>query len=213
MQSMPHISIDPSSQMCLDYTLEVFKQTWLPLVNDATTHKQAATLLTNLWTTGNATKELLWQAQLDADNLVAQNTQQLVTEDEALREVEALREKEDLHKEECKKNHSKFLPIPDHPVPQRPLVITTQSATHQMDKGEFVPLWYYTNKGLESTLSTYSSTDINALTLLHHPNSSTSLISTSSFKESKGIIEDHNLKWEEFCIATPRMVDAMSQAN
>ena len=42
-----------------------------------------------------------------------------------------------------------------------------------MDKGDCVPLWYYTNKGLDNTLSTYNSTDNDALTLLRHPDSST----------------------------------------
>ena len=65
-----------------------------------------------------------------------------------LREEEAAKEKEDLHKEEQKKNLDKFIPIPDRPIPLRPSVITAQSATHKMDKGEFVLLWYYTNKGL-----------------------------------------------------------------
>ena len=58
---MPQILINLSSQLCPDYTLQVFDQTCTPLVNDMTTHEQAAILLTNLWTTSNTAEKLLWQ--------------------------------------------------------------------------------------------------------------------------------------------------------
>ena len=125
---MPQILINLSSQLCPDYTLQVFEQTCTPLINDTTTHEQATALLTNLWTTSNTAEKLLWQAQVDVDELDTQAVCQL-EEEVVLREAEALKEKEDLHREECKKNHSKFLPIPDHPVLQRAPVITAQSAT------------------------------------------------------------------------------------
>ena len=70
-----------------------------------------------------------------------------------------------------------------------------------MDKGKFVPPWYYTNKGLENALVTYSSTDNDALTMLHRADSSTSLIPASPTRESKGMVGDHDIKWEDFCIA------------
>jgi hypothetical protein len=82
-----------------------------------------------------------------------------------------------------------------------------------MDKGDFVPLWYYTNKGLENALSSYNSTDEDALTLLRRADGSTSLIPASSTKESKGVINDQDIEWEDFCIAAPRMIEAMGRAN
>lgn len=163
---MPRILFNPSSQTCPDYTLQVFEQTRIPFVNDTTTHEQAAILLTNFWTASNAAEKLLWQAQLDADELEAQAVRQQEEEESAIREAEAEKEKDDSRREEQKKNQSKFLPIPNRPVPQRAPVIAAQSATRRMDKGDCVPLWYYTNKGLDNALSTYNSTDNDALTLL-----------------------------------------------
>ena len=128
--------------------------------------------------------------------------QQQQAEEEALRAAKAQKEKDNICQEECKKNQSKFLPIPDQPVPQRALVITTQSAMWHIDKGECVPLLYYTNKGLE-----------NALTLLHYPDSSTLLIPASSTKESRGIIDNQDIKWDNFCIAAPQMIEAIGRAN
>jgi len=40
-----------------------------------------------------------------------------------------------------------------------------------------------------------------------------SLILASSTKESKGVIEDHNIEWEDFCIAAPQIIEAMGRAN
>ena len=70
-------------------------------------------------------ENLLWQAQANMDELEAQVVRQQEEEEVALREADALKEKEDLHREEHKKNHSKFLPIPNCPVPQIAPVITT----------------------------------------------------------------------------------------
>lgn len=132
---MPCLLFNPSSLLCLDYTLEVFEQTCLPLINDTTSHVQATALLTNLWTASNVAKKLLWQAQVDMDELDMANALQQQAEAVAVR---ILKEKEDLCKEEQKKNRSKFLSIPDWPVPQRVLVITAQSATRRIDKGKCV---------------------------------------------------------------------------
>ena len=143
---MPRILINPSSQLCPNYTLEVFDKTRTPLVNDTTTHEQAAILLTNLWTTSNIMEKLLWQVQTDVDKLEAQTLCQQEEAETVLRKVEVQKEKEDLCKEERKKNYNKFLPIPDIPVHQRAPAIAAQSATHQMDKDDCIPLWYYTNK-------------------------------------------------------------------
>jgi hypothetical protein len=210
---MPRILINPSSQQRPDYSLPVFEQTRTPLVNDTTSHEQAAVLLTNLWTASNQAEKVLWQAQIDADELEAEAVRQQEDEARMVREAEALKDKDDLRKEERKKNQAKFLPIPDRPVPQRAPVIAAQSATRRMDKGDCVPLWYYTNKGLENALVTYNSVDNDALTLLRRPDGSTSLIPASSTKESKGVIEDRDIEWEDFCIAAPRMIEAMGRAN
>ena len=107
------IIFNPSSQHCPDYNLDVFELAPVPLVNNNTTHEQAATLLTNFWTSSNTAEKLLCQIQVDADEAEAEAAQQLQAEEEALGAAEAQKERDNLHQEECKKNQSKFLPIPD----------------------------------------------------------------------------------------------------
>lgn len=72
---------------------------------------------------------------------------------------------------------------------------------------------YYTNKGLESVLTTYTSADSNALTMLYCLDGSTSLIPTSSTRESKGVIDNCDIEWEDFCIAALCMIEAMGWAS
>ena len=93
---MARILINPSSRLCPDFTLEVFHQIRLPLVNEMTNHDQATILLTDLWSASNAAKKLLWQVQSDADELDAQAARQLQAEANALSEAEKQKEKEDL---------------------------------------------------------------------------------------------------------------------
>ena len=81
-----------------------------------------------------------------------------------------------------------------------------------MDKGECIPLWYYTNRGLENALTTYTSITNDTLTLLCHPDGSTSLIPASSSKESKGVINNWDIEWEEFCTTAPQMIKAIGKA-
>ena len=132
--------------------------------------------------TSNQAKKLLWQTQVDADKIDAEAVCQQEDEVHMLRETKVLKDKDNLCKEEHKKNQAKILPIPNCPVPQRAPVIATQFSIQWIDKGDCVPLWYYTNKGLENALVTYNLVDNDALTLLCRPNGSTSLIPVSSTK-------------------------------
>ena len=85
---MPQIPFNLSSQQCPDHTLDMFNQAQPPLINDITTHKQAALLLTNIWMASNAAKQQLWQVQVEADKAAAKVTQQQQDKEEALRAAE-----------------------------------------------------------------------------------------------------------------------------
>ena len=104
LTTMPHILFNLSSQYCPDYTLGVLELAQIPLVNNTMTHEQATVLLTNFWNTSNATKKLLWQVQVDADEADAKAVQQLQAEEKALRAAESQKEQDDIHQEEHRAN-------------------------------------------------------------------------------------------------------------
>ena len=86
------------------------------------------------------------------------------------------KKKEEQHKDERKKNKSKFVPIPARGVPTTPLIIVSALATRRMDKGDYVPLWYFTNSGLDDTAKAFSILKEDALSLIKRDDGSTSLV-------------------------------------
>ncbi|KIM73068.1 hypothetical protein PILCRDRAFT_93218 [Piloderma croceum F 1598] len=210
---MPRLLFDPNLAQCPDYNLNIWEPTRTPLINPTTDHAQAAVVLTNIWNAQNAVERQQWQAQLDQDAAEAEARRDEVEEQERLRQEEIDREKEEQRKEEEKKNAIKYAPIPDRDVPTRPPVIASAVATRRLEKGEYVPLWYYTNAGLEDATRSFNIVDEEALSLIRREDGSTSLVPSLTSKESKAVIEDKFLSWEEFSIAAPRMIDAMSRAR
>ena len=133
-----------------------------------------------------------------------------------MKEVERLRqealgkEKEEQHKEERKKNKSKFIPIPQRGVPMMPLIIISTIATQCMDKCDYAPLWYFTNARLDDASKTFNILKEDALSLIKRGDGSTSLVPVLLSKKSRNVVKDSNLSWDKFCIAAPCMTLAMS---
>jgi hypothetical protein len=210
---MPRLLCDPNLAQRPDYTLDTWEAIRAPIVNPGTDHAQAAVLLTNIWNAQNNLKRQQWQEQLDQDAAEAETRRQEAEEQERVRQEEIDKEKEEQRKEEEKKNAIKYAPIPNRDVPTRPPVIASAIATRRLEKGEYVPLWYFTNAGLEDATKSFNIVDEEALSLIKREDGSTSLVPSLSSKESKAVVEDQFLSWEDFSIAAPRMIDAMSHAR
>jgi hypothetical protein len=213
---MPHVFIDPNTTQCPDYTLDIYQAARASLVNDNVTYKQAAVILTNVWTAQNAVERQQWQKQVDQDDAAAKQHRQDLQYERKPRQEEIAKEKEDQRKEEMKKNKSKFIPIPARGVPTQPPVIASAFAIRRMDKGDFVPLWYYTNAGIDDAIKSFSNDSViddEALSLITRSDGSTSILPLASVKGSKGIVEDQDISWDDFCISAPRMIEAMGRAG
>ena len=141
----------------------------------------------------------------------SEERRQEAEEAERLRQEVLDREKEEQHKEERKKNKSKFIPILQRGVPMMPLIIISTIATQRMDKGDYVPLWYFTNAGLDDASKAFNILEEDALSLIKRGDGSTSLVLALLSKESRNVIKDSDLFWDEFCIAAPCMILAMSR--
>jgi hypothetical protein len=112
-----------------------------------------------------------------------------------------------------KKNKTKYTPISAGGIPDLPLVVPMQHAVTRLEKGKYVPLWYFTNAGLKSALKNFSTTNNEALSMIRAPESCISWISAPSSHEAKGLIKDQDLNWEDFCIMVSRIVPAMRAAD
>ena len=111
-----------------------------------------------------------------------------------------------------KKNKMKYTPIPKRGVPSRPPIIPAISAVRKMDKGKYVPIWYYTKAGLENAKS-FAVINNDALTLVTNSDSTTTAIPATSSRDAKGMVEDHDLTMEQFQVGAMRMFTTMKQAN
>ena len=82
-----------------------------------------------------------------------------------------------------------------------------------MENGQNVPLWYFTNVGLDNTAKAFSILEEDALLLVKRDDGLTSLIPVLASKESRSVVEDSKLPWDDFCIAVPHMILAMSRSK
>ena len=119
---------------------------------------------------------------------------------EKRQQEEVDKEREEQQKEERKRNKSKFVPIPHRGVPILPPIIISALATQRMDKGDYVPLWYFTNAGLDDTAKAFSILEEDVLLLVKRDDGSTSLIPTLASKESRSVVEDSKLAWDDFAL-------------
>ena len=154
-----------------------------------------------------------WQEQLDQDAVEMEARRAEAADLERLRQEDINKEKEEQRKEEEKKNAIKYTHIPDRDVPTQPPVIASSIATHKLEKGKYMPLWYFTNTGLHDVMKSFSIVDEDTLSLVKWEDRSMALVPSLTSKESKALVEDQSLSWEDFSIAAPHMIEAMSHTR
>ena len=207
---MPHLLVDPNTTQCPDYLLGIYHTIQVPFITPDSDHHQVAIILTTVWGAQDTVEKQQWQDQLDQDAAEVDERRQEREDIKRVRQEELDKEKEEQCKDERKKNKSKFVPILARGVPTTLPIIVSAIATWHMDKGDYVPLWYFTNSGLDDAAKAFSILEEDALSLIKRDDSSTSLVPTLLSKESRSIVEDCKLSWDDFCITAPRMILAMS---
>jgi hypothetical protein len=210
--AMP-LLIDPSSLRCPDFTQDIYMLARANLRNEQVDDAMAAATLAIMWTTINATDQAQYQLQVQEETVQIEACQQEADGALALRAIEEAKEKEEQKKDERRRNKAKYLPVPQRGIPTQSPVIPSAVATRKLDRGDYVPLWYFTNKGIEDASRSFSLVDDDVMVITKKADGTTSLIPASSAKEEKGLIEDQDLSWEEFTIASARMIDAMDKAE
>ena len=212
-QIMPRLLINPNSTQCLDYALDIYFTVRLPFVTPDLDHRQAAAILTTVWEAQNTVEKQQWQDQIDQDVIKADERRIEREELEKRQQEEVDKEREEQQKEERKRNKSKFVPILHRGVPTLPPIIVSALAMWRMDKGDYVPLWYFTNAGLDDAAKAFSILEEDVLLLVKRDDGSTSLVPTLASKESRSVVKDSKLAWDDFCIVVPCMILAMSRSE
>jgi hypothetical protein len=210
---MPRLAFDPSLARCPDFATPLYDPARARFVNANTTDEQAAILLTEFWQTNNDLERQQWADQVNQD--LADQAAQLLQEqdDDHHAALLAAQEQDALQREEMKKNRAKYIPIPNRAMPAVTLIFPAAYAVKKMERGQYVELWYYTNDGLHDAARSQYSDDDEAMVLSRNPDGTSSWVSAAASRESKKIIDDKNLHWDDFAQAVPRMLVAMENSG
>ncbi|KIJ12428.1 hypothetical protein PAXINDRAFT_14752 [Paxillus involutus ATCC 200175] len=200
---------NPHEEECPNYMLPEFEEARLLFTVEGKTDEEAAALLSNLWDFNNNKAKLVWvrehAAEIEARQEEHERTEQEAGRQRLLRE----QEEEQAKQEERKKYKNKFAPIPNRPLPTTSLLLPSQHALNKLCKGEYVPLYFFTNKGIREAEDDGSG-DEDLLTLVQTDRGPT-FQTAASAKAKKHKVRDEQLSWEEFSQANYRMIAAMKQ--
>lgn len=210
---MPPLIINPHELQCPDYGLQEFANARAPLLALNLTEAQVADTLRAIWTANNDRECIQWDQQIQTLQQEDEDRRRLAEEEQERKDQAAAREKEDLQRDERKKHKAKYLPIPDLPMPDQPAILPSPFALRQLERGDYVPLWYWTNAGLRDALKSFTSSDVDAMSVVQGRDGGASFMPTSQAKGSKQVINDEDLDFEDFVLATSRIVTAMSQSG
>ncbi|KIK78832.1 hypothetical protein PAXRUDRAFT_16663 [Paxillus rubicundulus Ve08.2h10] len=189
---MPPVPINPHNAGAPDYTLEHFRAVRQPLINDfQITHDQATQHLTAMW---------------EAQNI-------LDREDTSIKRkvADASPRKNKNWKEEWKKNHNKFLPYNKVPIASTIIKLPSPLTLCKLKKGDYVELYYFTNKGLAEAEASSHLGDNDAFALTCDKNSNHAFIPITVAKVKDLIIPDKDLTWVELDEAAPNLLQAMCE--
>lgn len=209
---MPRIQQDPNALQCPDYDLAEHAQTVQLLINGNTDAAQAAQILKNIWQINNDKEKANWQLQVDAD--LAETQARLLQQqlDDTAKEEESAQELDAHAKEERKRNKDKYLPIPlDRGIPMQPHDVLSSYAVKKLEKGEYIPLWYVTNEGLDSARRSNVAADSNSMVMVINDDGTNSWQTTA--QPARGVLDDEDLPWEVVCTSCSLLVTAAANAG
>lgn len=210
---MQRISTDPSTLQPPDYTsahLSVSRDALRAVAPNLTDGEAAAALL-SAWQADHAQKLAEWTAQLAADSLQLVAAQQLEDTERAASEMLRAKEVDDAREDDRKKNRKKFTAL----VPRTRAVVLARIplpyAQRRLEKCEWLQMWFYTPDGFNAASTGNRRGEDDPLTLTR--NDDGSLGTTANGKAPRGTVEDRDLTFENFCLASANMLDAMKSAG
>ncbi|KAF8439451.1 hypothetical protein L210DRAFT_3646226 [Boletus edulis BED1] len=124
-----------------------------------------------------------------------------------------LQEEKEAKKEEQKKNGIKFFPFADVPPPSTIPITQSPLTLCKLCKGEYISLYFFTNKGLTDAQSLSHSINEDAFALLPDEQGLHSFVPITTAKAKQSIIENCDLTWTQIDEATHHMIQAMKEAE
>ena len=139
---------DPTRKRCPDYALPEFEDERLVFTFDGKTDEEAVEVLRALWTIHHARDVEAWERQCEVNAEEERHRRELAEQEAEQQRAVQLEEEEEAKKEEKKKYKNKFAPVPNRPLPATALLLPSQHALTKLRKGDYVPLYLFTNRGI-----------------------------------------------------------------
>ncbi|KAF4622148.1 hypothetical protein D9613_009325 [Agrocybe pediades] len=205
------MSGDPQTEV---YVLKIFRTARDAHISthSGDTDVEAIAALTQTWTAINDAEKVAWNAQVERDAAMDAEKKRLDQERAEAAARALLLEQEAATREEMKKHRAKYVPILDQPIPDEQPILASPFVLRKVEASQYFELWYFTTEGLQDAKKSVLSGNDNTLTFVTE-NGVASLQATSSARESRAVISDRSLTWDQFCIATARVLQAMERAN
>ena len=203
---------NPNDEVCPDYLQPEFAEARLIFTVEGKSEEEAAIFLETIWQFNNARDIVRWDNQCEAEAEAERLAKVNETREEERQRILHEQEADTARQEERKKYKNKFVPIPNKPLSAIVLLLPPQHALNKLHKGEYIPLHYFTNKGIREAEEDTAATEDNILTLVQ---SETGPIfqSAATVKAKECKVKDEHLTWEEFSQANYRMLNAMRQQD
>ncbi len=177
------------------------------LLDKGLTPEQALQTLELLWTLQNNQEKGEWDRQRAAIAQQEAEAAQAIADAEGQRRREE-QENDDLARREDRKKHkAKYAEIPNLMVPTDATVFPSPYALKKLQKGEFVELFYFSNRGLEEAEK--AGLEDESFVLVRDGDTQAWVPVSSTHSSKNSIPKDEDLSWEEFLEAAPCMINFM----
>ncbi|KAI6018396.1 hypothetical protein EDC04DRAFT_2607794 [Pisolithus marmoratus] len=192
----------PAPSYSSDFTSKRFCHAREQIIINRGDHDAATDQLALIWTLNNDIEKQEWDHQIQQQQLAAAKCKRHKEEEQERLQLEKEREQEAALQEERKKYQHKHMPIPqDTVILSDPIIISSPIMVHKLHKGDFIKLYYFTNKGLHSAELSMHSADDDALALLQMGDGLHSFIPLAAAQAKGTVTSDKELSWKEFAEA------------
>ncbi|KIK79782.1 hypothetical protein PAXRUDRAFT_160331 [Paxillus rubicundulus Ve08.2h10] len=139
---------NPYNGVCPDYLQLEYTEAQPVFTVEGRLEEEAAAFLKTIWQFNNARDIVKWDNQCEAEVEVNRLAKENETLEEERQRILQEQEVEMASQEEQKKYKNKFVPIPNKPLPAIVLLLPLQHTLNKLHKGDYIPLHYFTNRGI-----------------------------------------------------------------
>ncbi|KAG6839340.1 hypothetical protein C0991_003456 [Blastosporella zonata] len=198
---MPRLLANPNEATCPNFASANYEEAREAMITDTVDNEVAVAQMVATWTATNNVDKRIWARQLQADLALAKETEHIARETQDREVTLRPHENETVVAEERKRNKAKYQDISKEAPPITTPKILPAYTTTRLHKGQYVELWYFTNKGMAWGINV-GPVNKNVLSQTVDDNGNVAWAPTTTAKAAKDVKKDRDLSWEQLMMAT-----------